>query len=110
MLDRLERRITEIGEVQRIAEDRIKSDWLVFQADDMKRWNTYQLTYDEQWREHERLHEKLKHDFGEMSQDLVEGLADLDKLSEKSRRQVMDLASIVREWAAENELQIGKVK
>jgi len=110
MLDRLERRISEIAEVQRIAEDKIKNDWSVFQADDMKRWNTYQLTNDEHWREHDRLHEKLKRDVEEMDKSISKGLAALENISESGHRQVMDLLSIVREWAAESEMQIGKVK
>jgi len=110
ILDRLERRISEIAEVQRIAEDKIKSDWSMFQADDMKRWNTFQLTNDEQWKEHDRLHEKLGRDIGEMNESLVKGLAVLENLSESGRRQVTDLLNIVRQWAAEQERQMEQVK
>ncbi|MCH7587313.1 MAG: hypothetical protein IIC78_04640 [Chloroflexi bacterium] len=110
ILDRLERRISEISEVQRIAEDKIKSDWSMFQADDMKRWNTFQLTNDEQWKEHDRLHEKLGRDIGEMNESLVKGLAVLENLSESGRRQVTDLLNIVRQWAAEQERQMEQVK
>lgn len=110
ILDRLERRISEIAEVQRIAEDKIKSDWSMFQADDMKRWNTFQLTNDEQWKEHDRLHEKLGRDIGEMNESLVKGLAILENLSESGRRQVTDLLNIVRQWASEQERQMEQVK
>ena len=35
---RLERRINEITEIQRLAEDRFRQEWVTFRADDQKRW------------------------------------------------------------------------
>ena len=37
VIEKLERRITEISEMHRLAEDRNKQEWASFQADDMKR-------------------------------------------------------------------------
>lgn len=44
---RLERRIKEITEVQRLAEDRFRQEWVTFKSDDQKRWTNYSLTQDE---------------------------------------------------------------
>jgi hypothetical protein len=57
LMERLERRITEVSEMQRLSDNRMKHEWSSFQAEDLKRWNTYKLTGDELWREHNRLHE-----------------------------------------------------
>ena len=35
---KLERRINEITEIQRLADDRIRQEWVTFKADDQKRW------------------------------------------------------------------------
>jgi len=42
-----ERRINEITEMQRLAEDRFRQEWVTFRADDQKRWTSYTLTQDE---------------------------------------------------------------
>ncbi len=44
---RLDRRINEITEIQRLAEDRFRQEWVTFKADDQKRWTNYSLTRDE---------------------------------------------------------------
>ncbi len=44
---RLERRINEITEIQRLAEERFRQEWVSFKADDQKRWTNYSLTQDE---------------------------------------------------------------
>jgi tryptophan 2,3-dioxygenase len=48
---RLERRINEITEMQRLAEDRFRQEWVTFKADDQKRWTNYSLTQEETNRE-----------------------------------------------------------
>ena len=44
---KLERRINEITEMQRLAEERTRQEWVAFKADDQKRWTGYTLTQDE---------------------------------------------------------------
>jgi len=56
---RLERRINEITEIQRLAENRMEQAWTKYQADGQKRWSTFKLNEDERWREHDRVHEKM---------------------------------------------------
>ena len=45
---RVERRINEITEIQRLAEDQFRQEWVTFKADDQKRWTSYTLTQEEQ--------------------------------------------------------------
>ena len=53
--ERLNRRINEITEMNRLAEERFRQEWITFKADDQKRWTNYTLTRDEETREDDRL-------------------------------------------------------
>ena len=44
---KLERRIHEVTEMQRLSEDRLRQEWVTFKADDQKRWIGYTLSQDE---------------------------------------------------------------
>jgi chromosome segregation ATPase len=52
--DRINRRINEITEMNRLAEDRFRGEWVAFKADDQKRWTNYTLTREEELREDSR--------------------------------------------------------
>ena len=45
---KIERRVHEIVEIQRLAEDRMRQEWVTFKADDQKRWTNYTLSQKEQ--------------------------------------------------------------
>ena len=44
---KFERRINEITEMQRLAEDRFRQEWVTFKADDQKRWTSFTLSQEE---------------------------------------------------------------
>lgn len=106
-IDRLERRITEVGEMHRLADERQKKEWAAFQSDDLKRWNTFKLGSDEQWREHNRLHEKLADQFSGLDDDVQKGLATLQELMDTNLLHMKDMVSLLREWASDAD-RIGK--
>jgi chromosome segregation ATPase len=101
VLERLERRITEVGEMQRLAEERMKHSWGEFQSEDHRRWSTYTLTLDERWNEHMRLHDKLRTEIEEMSSNLRIGLDRLGEVEGSDRRRLAELLSTLREWMTE---------
>ena len=47
LVQKFERRINEISEMQRLAEDRFRQEWVTFKADEQKRWASFTLTQDE---------------------------------------------------------------
>ena len=47
IVQKFERRINEITEMQRLAEDRFRQEWVTFKADDQKRWTSFILSQDE---------------------------------------------------------------
>lgn len=57
---RLDRRINEITEIQRLNEERFRQEWVSFKADDQKRWTNYIMTHEEQQRDDTRQLEKLQ--------------------------------------------------
>lgn len=58
--ERVDRRLNEYSEVQRLSEERFRQEWEEFLADDQKRWRQFTITSEEAWRENERLVEEIK--------------------------------------------------
>ena len=52
--DRLERRINEASEMQRLSEERFREEWNDWRDEDQKRWRQLTLSSDEVWRNHDR--------------------------------------------------------
>jgi chromosome segregation ATPase len=110
LVEKLERRITEISEMQRIGEERIKQEWTSFQADQQKQWNTIKLTNDELWRDHNRIHERITEEVQVMNEKISESLEALEDLFEKSESRVLDLLNLVRVWADEVEKRVSEIR
>lgn len=52
--DRLERRINEVAEMQRLSEERFRQEWNDWRAEDQKRFKQFTLANDEVWRNHDK--------------------------------------------------------
>src|ERR671924_145979 len=57
---KLERRISEVTEMQRLSEDRLRQEWVTFKADDQKRWIGYTLSQNEGTKDLNRALQKLE--------------------------------------------------
>ncbi len=57
--ERLERRISEVAETQRLSEERFRQEWNDWRADDSKRWKQFTLSTDESWRLHDKEFERF---------------------------------------------------
>ncbi len=64
--ERLERRINEVAETQRLSEERFRQEWNSWNADDQKRWKQFTLTNDESWRLHDKDFDQFRVKFSEM--------------------------------------------
>jgi chromosome segregation ATPase len=100
--ERLERRIQEVTEMHRLNADRLQQEWATFLADDQKRWNTYKLTTDEQWREHTRLHEKMSGKIQLLEENTGDALQQLLELHEADQRRLSTMLTALQEWASES--------
>jgi len=64
--ERLERRINEVAETQRLSEERFRQEWNSWIADDQKRWKQFTLTNDESWRLHDKDFDQFRVRFNEI--------------------------------------------
>lgn len=64
--DRLERRINEVAEMQRLSEERFRQEWNDWRSDDQKRWKQFTLSSDEVWRLHDKEFERFVKQIGEI--------------------------------------------
>ncbi len=107
---KLERRISEISEMQRLAEDRMRQEWVTFKADDQKRWTGYSLSQDESLRDLrkdiERLEERTTslEDASQVVQDL------LHQTTDTTEKQLQELMNIAHEWMTAYERIMGHTK
>ena len=75
---KFERRINEITEMQRLSEDRFRQEWVTFKADYQKRWTSYTLAQDEQFRDTNSEIQKLTErftpieDLSQTQQDIIQ--------------------------------------
>jgi hypothetical protein len=85
LIQKFERRINEITEMQRLAEDRFRQEWVTFKADDQKRWTSYTLTQDETHKDTHislaKMEERLiaMEDAGQVLQDIFQQTKDANE-------------------------------
>lgn len=102
-LARLEGRIGEVGEMQRLAEERHKQEWASFQGEDHRRWTTHKVTADEQWREHGRIHDRLAKETAGLQEALNNAQRAVGAVQEAERRHLAEMLAALRQWL--NDLQ-----
>ena len=102
LIDKLDRRINEITEIQRIGEDRFRQEWSSFKAEDQKRWSNYLLSQDERQNERSRKVDKLVEKQGSIEDSLVILRDKVSVMSELSEKRLSSLLSLSREWMADN--------
>ncbi|MGA2489769.1 MAG: hypothetical protein ABSF99_06220 [Anaerolineales bacterium] len=82
IVQKFERRINEISEMQRLSEDRFRQEWVTFRADDQKRWTSYTLSQDE-------VHKDTFSNFGKIEERLTT-LEDLIQMQQDVLQQTKD--------------------
>lgn len=107
---RLERRINEITEMQRLAEERFRQEWVTFKADDQKRWTNYTLTQDELNKDlHEEL-EKLSQHMAALD-DANQSLQDLlQQTTEATETQLQELMNWAHAFLTSYERILGRTR
>ena len=89
---RVERRINEITEVQRLGEDRFRQEWVTFKADDQKRWTSYTLTQEEQRSESHRQFDRMAEQVTQLGDSLQEARDLLQQANELTEKRLQSLA------------------
>ncbi|MHB8776653.1 MAG: hypothetical protein ACYC6R_02675 [Anaerolineales bacterium] len=107
---KLERRINEVTEMQRLTEDRLRQEWVSFKADDQKRWTGYSLSSEESLREIRKNVQK--------TEELIAGLNDTSQVlqdqihqtSDTTEKQLQELMNVVHEWMTSYQRIMGHGK
>ncbi len=107
---KLERRIAEVGEMQRLGEDRVRQDWVAFKAEEQKRWTAYSLAQDEISRDLRKdidgLDKRLTavDDASQVTQD------QLHQTTETTEKQLQELMNVAHEWLSAYERIMGHAR
>jgi chromosome segregation ATPase len=110
LVQRIERRINEITEVQRLAEERFRQEWVTFKADDQKRWTNYTLTQEEQRSETVRNFEKLTGQVALLEDSLQEIQDLMQQMNEQSEQRLQSLLALAHDWVSAYERVEGRVR
>jgi len=107
LTQRVERRITEITEIQRLSEDRFRQEWVTFKGDDQKRWTNYTLTQEEQRNEAIRQYDKLAEQTTHLEDGLQEVNDMLQQANELVEKRLQTILAIAHEWVTTYERTMG---
>ncbi len=85
--DRLERRINEVAEMQRLSEERFRSEWNDWTADDQIRWKEFTVSNDELWRKNEKELQEIRVTLKDTARELTPLRQSLERLWKLQRAQ-----------------------
>ena len=107
---RLERRISEISEMQRLAEDRVRQEWVSFKADDQKRWTGYSLSQEEAMRDLRKDMDRFEGRVAALD-DAAQVLQDqLHQTADATEQQLQELMNVAHTWLTAYERIMGHTK
>ena len=107
---KLERRINEMTEMQRLAEDRLRQEWVTFKADDQKRWTGYTLSQDEGTKDVRRLVVKLEERISPLYESIQTLQDQIHQTTEATEGQLQELMNVAHEWLSAYERIMGHGK
>jgi len=107
---KLERRINEVTEMQRLAEDRLRQEWVTFKADDQKRWTGYTLSQDESAKDVRRAVQKVEERIGALDESAQTIQDQLHQTSDTTEQQLQELMNVAHEWLSAYQRIMGHDK
>lgn len=106
--ERFSRRINEITEMNRLAEERFQQEWVAFRADDQKRWTNYTLTREEEQRGDERQVNNILERLVAL-EDVAQDIKDtLHLVNEETQKQMRGFLAVTQDLLDSYEQSIGK--
>lgn len=107
---KLERRINEVTEMQRLAEDRLRQEWVTFKADDQKRWTGYTLVQDEGTKDVQRSVAKLEERISPLYETTQTLQDQMHQTADATEQQLQELMNVAHEWLSAYERIMGHNK
>ena len=108
LVEKINRRVNELNEMQRLGEQRFRQEWSTFQADSQKRWSIFTLGYDEQRQEAKRQRDRLAQQITNIEDNLTDVQDTAAHLSEQLERYLQNMLEVFRETLSENERFFGR--
>lgn len=105
---RLDRRINEITEMNRLAEERFRQEWVSFKADDQKRWTNYSLTQEEESREAGREASKIIERLTALEDESQNLIDTVNIINEETEKRIKALLNLSNELLNSFEQTLGK--
>ena len=107
---KLERRIAEVSEMQRLAEDRVRQEWVAFKADEQKRWTGHSLSQEESMRDLRKDVDKVEERITQLD-DASQTLQDLiHQTTDTTEKQLQEMMNVANEWLSAYERIMGHGK
>ncbi|HEB64763.1 MAG TPA: hypothetical protein ENJ02_04385 [Chloroflexi bacterium] len=100
LAERVERRIGEISEMQRLSEERFRQEWTTFKADDQKRWTNYTISQDEQRAEVLRQTERLRSQLQELDDQVKAHQEAIQQDTNLTSQRLQALLALAHDWVA----------
>jgi chromosome segregation ATPase len=107
---KLERRIAEVSEMQRLAEDRVRQEWVAFKADEQKRWTSHSLSQEESMRDLRKDMDKLEQRTTSIDDGIQTMQDQLHQTTETTEKQLQELMNVANEWLTSYERIMGHGK
>jgi chromosome segregation ATPase len=107
---KLERRINEVTEMQRLTEDRLRQEWVSFKADDQKRWTGYTLSQDEGSKDVRRAMQKLEERIDPLIESVQTVQDQMHQTADATEQQLQELMNVAHEWLSAYERIMGHGK
>lgn len=107
---KLERRINEVTEMQRLAEDRLRQEWVSFKVDDQKRWTGYSLSNEESFRDIRKDLQKTEERIAPLN-DVTQVLQDqMHQVTDATEKELQEIMNVVHEWMTSYQRIMGHGK
>jgi chromosome segregation ATPase len=107
---KLERRINEVTEMQRLTEDRLRQEWIAFKADDQKRWTGYTISSEESMRDIRKDISKLEERLTILD-DAAQVLQDqLHQTADTTEKQLQEFMNVTHAWMSSYQRIMGHGK
>jgi chromosome segregation ATPase len=107
---RIEQRQNEVGEIQRLAEDRIKQQWAEFVTEEDKRWKQLTVNLQEKWRDHERPHREAVERLTALEEIPTAIWAEIKALWQLHEAHTQTMTEFARNWLEDWEGRMEKVR
>ncbi|NOT06544.1 MAG: hypothetical protein HOP27_18280 [Anaerolineales bacterium] len=107
---KLERRINEVTEMQRLAEDRLRQEWVSFKSDDQKRWTGYSLSNEESFRDIRKDIVKTEVRIPPITDALQVIQDQLHQTTDTTEKELQELMNVVHEWMTSYQRIMGHGK